>query len=41
VKIADEMLKNVGAVVMSRHMFNTGEEPCGMALPFTMERVLR
>ncbi len=35
-KVADEMFKNVGAVVMGRQMFNTGEEPWGDDPPFHM-----
>ena len=33
-KIATEIFKNVGAVIMGRQMFNTGEEPWGDDPPF-------
>jgi dihydrofolate reductase len=33
-KVAAEMFKNVGAVIMGRQMFNTGEEPWGDNSPF-------
>jgi len=35
-EIADEMFKNVGAVIMGRQMFNPGEEPWGDNPPFHM-----
>jgi dihydrofolate reductase len=28
-EVAAEMFKNVGAIIMGRQMFNTGEEPLG------------
>jgi dihydrofolate reductase len=35
-KVVGEMFKNVGAVIMGRQMFNTGEEPWGDNPPFHM-----
>jgi dihydrofolate reductase len=35
-KVAAEMFKNVGAIIMERQMFNTGEEPWGDNPPFHM-----
>ena len=35
-QVAAEMFKNVGAVIMGRQMFNTGEEPWGDDPPFHM-----
>jgi dihydrofolate reductase len=35
-EVAAEMFKNVGAVIMGRQMFNTGEEPWGDNPPFHM-----
>jgi len=35
-EVVDEMFRNVGAVVMGRQMFNTGEEPWGDDPPFHM-----
>ena len=35
-EVAAELFKNVGAVIMGRQMFNTGEEPWGDNPPFHM-----
>jgi dihydrofolate reductase len=35
-EVAAEMFKNVGAVIMGKQMFNTGEEPWGDNPPFHM-----
>ena len=35
-EVAEEMFKNVGAILMGRQMFNLGEEPWGDEPPFHM-----